>query len=476
MDKKLNIIVPRKTNFADWYTSIINAAELILYSSIKGEVIFRPNAWAIWNNIQRYLDLEFNKIGVKNVALPSFIKYSEFIKEKQHVDGFAPEIFLVTKRGNEILTDPYVVRPTSEVLFCYYFKKILTSYNDLPIKLNQWCNVFRAEKTTRPFLRTSEFYWQELHSIHATKSEASVMAKKELDIYYHLVNDVLLIPVIKGEKSIGERFAGAENTYTIEALMQDGQALQCATAHYLGTNFAQTYDISFTNKNNKLVRPYQTSAGLSTRIIGATIMSHSDDYGLVLPFGIAPIQIKIIELNNKQDNKLNNAVNSIKNELIKSGYRVSVDDSDKSFGYKINECELKGVPLSIIIGPRDLANNSFILYRRDLRQKIEYQLKDLAHVIHKSIKEYQTNLYDKASKNLNLRTIKVTDFNDFKKQLAQGKLILAPWGGDISDEKQLKELTGATPRCIISKISNDITKCFFTHKIAKYWVYFGRAY
>ena len=476
MSKQPEKIIPRSQNFADWYTSLIEAAKLSLYSPIKGEIIFRPKAWAIWTAIQNRLDKMFIKLGVRNAALPTFIKYSDFTKEAQHVKGFAPEVFLVTQKGEEKLTEPYVVRPTSEILFCHYFKSVLTSYNDLPIKVNQWCNVFRAEKNTRPFLRTTEFFWQELHTIHETKEEAINMAKQELACYETLVSKFLLMPIIKGEKTVGERFAGAENTFTIESVMQDGQALQCGTSHFLGQNFAKTYGLEFRDRNNQLSIPYQTSAGVSTRLIGGLIMTHSDDNGLVLPFEVADEQIAILEVFGNKDKKVHETALILQKALTKKGYRVTIDDSDKSFGYKISEKEVSGVPFSLIIGPKDVAANKAMLYRRDTREKTEVSLITLVPSFRKLVREYQSNLMKRAKANLESRIVKLDNFEDYKKALEQGKLILAPWGGDENDEKELKKQTGSTPRCIKSEIKSPNTKCFFTGKKAKYYVYFARAY
>ena len=476
MSKQPEKIVPRNVNFADWYTSLIEAAKLSLYTPIKGEIIFQPKAWAIWTSIQKRLDSLFAKLGISNVALPTFIKYSDFVKEAKHVQGFAPEVFMVTKKGSEELTEPYVVRPTSEILFCHYFKTILKSYNDLPIKLNQWCNIFRAEKTTRPFLRTTEFFWQELHTIHETKQEALEMAQKELECYYYLATKYLLIPVIKGEKTPNERFAGAENTYTIEAIMQDGQALQCGTSHYLGQNFAKTYELEFRARDNTVAVPYQTSAGVSTRLIGAIIMSHSDDAGLVLPFDIADEQIAILEVFADKDKKVHETALSLHKALTKKGYRVVIDDSDRSFGYKINEKEVSGVPFCIIIGPKDVAENKAMLYRRDTREKKEVSLITLIPSFRNIVRNYQSNLYKRAKENLESRTVKLDSFDQYTQALEQGKLILAPWGGNEQDEIELKKLTGSTPRAIKSEINGKDIKCFFTKKKATHWVYFARAY
>lgn len=469
-------IVPRNVNFADWYTSLITASNLALYSSIKGEIIFQPKAWSIWTNIQNYLNHAFSKVGIKNIALPTFIRYSDFTKEKEHVSGFAPEVFLVDKKGEEALTDPYVIRPTSEVLFCEYFKKVVISYKDLPVKVNQWCNVFRAEKNTRPFLRTSEFFWHEMHSVHVDPTEAMNMCQTMINIYRDLLDHCLLIPTICGEKTIGERFAGADHTFTLEALMQDGQALQCATAHDLGQNFAKTYDISFTNKDNKQQYVCQTSAGASTRLIGALIMTHSDDQGLVLPWDVCDIQIRVIGINTNKEPKVAKECEAIYQQLIKAGYRCDLDTSNDSFGYKIKEVEVNGIPLAIIVGPNDLNKKEFTLYRRDNQTKAVYPLASLLKTLKNTIPSYQKNLYQKAAKNLKERTVEVKTMDEFKKALNQGKLILAPWGGDEADEKELKKQTGATPRCIKEQLKGKSIKCFFTNKPTTTLVYFARAY
>ena len=472
---KLEKITTRDVDFAQWYTDVVKAAKLVEYSAIKGELVFMPNGWAIWSIIQQELDKRFKKYGIVNVALPTFIKYSEFMKEKQHVEGFAPEVFLVTKKGNENLTEPYVVRPTSEVLFCDYFKKIVTSYNDLPVKVNQWCNVFRAEKNTKPFLRTTEFFWHELHTIHSSKTEAINQAKNMADEYYDFITKELLIPCIQGEKTIGERFAGAENTYTLEALMQNGQALQCGTSHYLGQNFAKTYDISFTNKNNKTEYVYQTSTGASTRLIGAIIMSHSDDHGLRLPFAIAPIQIAILGIFANKKPKIIQVANTIAKKLNK--YRVKIDMSDKGLGYKAVWSETTGVPFSIIIGPNDLKQNQVTILRRDTLLKEQCSIDKIVDKIEKLIPEFKKNLYNLAKKNLDSRIIEVNNFSDFKKAINEKKMVIAPWAGEIADEKKIKQMFGVTPRCIKKELpSNTKLKCFFTNKKAKYIVYFARAY
>ncbi|MDR3163481.1 MAG: proline--tRNA ligase [Mycoplasmataceae bacterium] len=474
--KQLNKIVKRETNYADWYTSVINAAKLITYGDIKGTLIYQPRGWAIWQNIQIQLDKLFATQGIVNVQLPSFIKSSQFHKEKAHIKGFAPELFLVTQKGTETLTEPYVIRPTSEVSFCNYFKQIITSYADLPLKYNQWCNVYRVEKNTRPFLRNSEFYWQELHTIHASALQAQQQAMTLAKLYKQFINHHLGIDVLMGEKTVGERFAGAENTYTLEAFLQDGQALQCATAHYLGQNFAKAYDIQFQSADNEYVYPYQTSAGLSTRLIGAIIMSHADDKGLVLPFTIAPCQIMIIPINH-QDVTVKDAIKILLEDLQQ--YRVQVIDNDYGFGYKMAESEVQGVPLTIVVGVKDLAQQQVTVVSRINGHKQLVQLAILKQYITQSIQAYQEELFANSHKRLSAAIVTVDNLATFKKVINNHQIALAPWSGDELDEKKLQELTQATPRCIqqiIGTKTNNNQKCFFTDKPAKMMVYFARAY
>lgn len=471
---KLEKIVTRQENFADWYTSVITAANLVLYSDIKGMMIFQPNGWTIWQNIKNELDKRMQNIGIKNVQLPLFIKHSEFIKEKQHVEGFAPELFMVNKKGDENLEDPYVIRPTSEIAFCNYFKQVITSYNSLPIKYNQWCNVFRVEKNTRPFLRNSEFFWQELHTAHSDRREAYEQALQMINLYKNFVNYFLCIPVIMGEKTIGERFAGAQNTFTIEAIMQDGQMLQCGTSHYLGQNFAKPYEIKFQSKNNDFQYIHQTSAGVSTRLIGAIIMSHSDDKGLVLPMGVAFIQIAILPILSDKDPKVNSVCKELEKKLSK--YRVYVDYSNNGMGYKIASQEVNGTPITIVVGPNDIASNSLILIRRDDNIKQTFPINNIKNVIEEQFKIYQQNIYSKALNRLNSSIVEVSSMEQFNQAIKDKKIAMAYWGGNIDDEKKLKQETGASPRCIFKKIDDNIHKCFYSNKQAMHIVYFARAY
>lgn len=471
---KLEKIILREEDFAGWYTSIINNAELCLYGPIKGTIIFQPNGWSIWESIHFIIDKEFKKINIKNVYLPFLIPLEDFEKEKAHIEGFAPELYTVTKIGNKKLDKDYVIRPTSEITFCKYFKHITSSYKNLPIKLNQWCSVMRAEKTPRPFLRNCEFHWQEMHSIHETKDEAILFTKNVLDIYEKFVKDILCIPVIKGEKTIGERFAGAENTYTIEALMQDGQMLQCGTSHYLGQSFSKPYEIKFQTKNNDFDFVHQVSAGISTRLIGAIIMVHGDDKGLILPPKIAPVQIMINTIGSKKNPKITDVAIELRNILLNANYRVEMDDSDKGLGYKLAENEIKGTPFQIIIGNDTLSNNFITVIRRDMNIKEEINIKDITDYIEKGLNDLSVAIYKRAEQQLNNSIVEVKNVEELKNVLENKKIAKVFWSGDVDDEKKIKEITGATPRCSIENKKEGI--CFFTNKKTNNVVIFGRAY
>ena len=472
---KSRTLTKRDDDFSKWYTDVIENANLIFYSSIKGEIILRPKAWSLWTMIQHELNNQFKKLEILNVCLPTFIKYSEFTKEKKHISGFAPEVFMVTQKGNDKLEDPYVVRPTSEVLFCEYFKKIAISYKDLPIKVNQWCNVFRAEKNTRPFLRTTEFFWQELHCIFDNQKDAEIFVRDIIDLYYKFITEILLIPCVVGKKTDNEKFAGAEVTYTIEAVMQDGQILQCATSHYLGNNFAKTYEIKIQNKKNRLEYVYQTSHGLSTRIIGALIMTHSDDKGLVLPFEISPCQILISGINCKKNKDIMSCINLIKSSDTNK-YRVEIDISDNSFGEKIYNWERQGIPFLIIVGTDYITRNEITIFCRDSLEKINVKVYELMKTLALLKNKYQENLFKRAAKYLKNKTHEVKDIDEFEKAIKQHGLLIAPWGGDAEDEKRLKLKYGITTRCIKCEVKDKYIKCFYTKKPAKWYIYFGRAY
>lgn len=467
---KLEKIIPRSKNFADWYTSVVSTGKLMMYSSVKGSIIFEPNGWAIWNNIQKEIDKRFAKQGIRNVSLPLFINNSEFNKEKSHIEGFAPEVFKAYKNSSD---EPYILRPTSEVNFCNYFKKIINSYNDLPIKYNQWCNIFRAEKNTKPFLRTIEFFWQELHTAHSSEQEAQTQALTTINEYHDFMEKFLCVPTIIGKKTPQERFAGALNTYTVEALMQDGQALQCGTSHYLGQNFAKTYEILFQTNKNTQQHVYQTSAGVSTRLIGAIVMSHADDRGLVLPFNVAPYQVAVITIAAEKDPTLIANANTLKSQLDK--YNVLLDTTNKQFGFKISEQEVKGTPFTIILGSNDLKNNQYTIFRRDLGTKEIVAIKDICNYIETQKIIYDANLLQKAKTNLENNIVKVNSFEEFKQALNDKKMIIANWGGNSEDELKLKKETGATTRCIKEELTSEET-CFFTKKPATQTIYFARAY
>ena len=466
-------IVPKETDFSAWYSSIISEAKLALYTSVKGSIIFLPNAWLIWQLIREKIDKEFKKIGIKNVQLPTFIKEANFIKEVKHINGFAPETFTINTTTKDKLFEPLIIRPTSEVIFCECFKKILNSYNDLPILYNQWCNVFRNEKNTRPFLRTNEFYWQELHTIHQTEKEAITQALKIIKIYKKILKNELCIPFIYGEKTINERFAGAVKTFTLESLMPDGQALQCCTSHYLGQNFAKTYDVKYQNKSNQFDYVYQTSAGLSTRIIGGLIMTHSDNNGLILPFNLAPIQIAIIPLE-KNNSKIDYFVKNIL-KITKNKYRIEIDDSNKSLGYKINNYQVQGTVFIILIGQNEIKKNTLSIIIRNQNKKFEIYTNDLKHFLKEKSKNYQQQLYEKAKYFFEESIVKVNNFDEFKKAINQHKFVEVKFKQSVENEKKIKALTGATARCIKCKAKKN-DRCFFTNEQATDIVYFARAY
>lgn len=466
-------IVPKETNFSAWYSSIINEAKLALYTSVKGSIIFLPNAWLIWQLIKEKINKEFKKNRIKEVQLPTFIKETNFIKERKHIDGFAPETFTVSTTDKNKLCDPLIIRPTSEVIFCECFKKILNSYNDLPILYNQWCNVFRNEKNTRPFLRTNEFYWQELHTIHQTEKEAVRQTLQTIKIYKKILRNELCIPFICGEKTINERFAGAIKTFALESLMPDGQALQCCTSHYLGQNFAKTYDIKYQNKFNQFDYVYQTSAGLSTRIIGGLIMTHSDNNGLVLPFNLAPIQIAIIPLE-KNNSKVSDFIKNIL-RIVKNKYRTEIDNGDKGLGYKINNYQVQGTVFIILIGLNEIQKNILTIIQRNQNEKIEINSNNLMQFLKEKSKIYQKQLYEKAKHFFESSIIKVNNFDEFKKAIDQHKFVEVKFKQSIENEKKIKMLTGATARCIKCKAKKN-DKCFFTNEQATDIVYFARAY
>lgn len=462
-------------DFAKWYTDVVKKAELCEYTSVKGCMVIRPYGYAIWENIQRLMDGMFKATGHENVCMPMFIPESLLDKEKDHVEGFAPEVAWVTHGGNEKLDERLCVRPTSETLFCEHYANIVHSYRDLPKLYNQWVSVVRWEKTTRPFLRTREFLWQEGHTIHATAEEAQEETIRMLNVYAEFCEKYLAMPVVKGVKTAKERFAGAEDTYTIEALMHDGKALQSGTSHYFGDGFAKAFDIQFTGKDNKLHHPFQTSWGTTTRLIGAIIMTHGDDNGLVLPPAVAPIQLVIVPIASHKEGVLDKA-NELKEKLSKV-CRVKLDDSDNSAGWKFAEYEMKGVPLRLEIGPKDIENNRCVVVRRDSNEKIFVSLDELEQRVPELLQEVHDGLYQKALDRRAAMTFTAKDYAELK-DIADNKpgFIKAMWCGERECEDKLKDELGITSRCIPFEQEQLSDTCVCCGKPAKHMLYWGKAY
>lgn len=475
-EKKLvEEITSMSEDFAQWYTDIIKKAQLAYYSGVKGCMVIQPYGYAIWENIQKELDRRFKETGHENVYMPMFIPESLLQKEKDHVEGFAPEVAWVTHGGTEELAERLCVRPTSETLFCEHYANIVHSYRDLPKKYNQWCSVVRWEKTTRPFLRSAEFLWQEGHTIHATAEEAEEETRRMLNVYADFCEEYLAIPVIKGRKTEKEKFAGAEATYTIESLMHDGKALQSGTSHYFGDGFAKAFDIQFTDENNQLKYVHQTSWGMSTRIIGAIIMVHGDDAGLKLPPKIAPVQLVIIPVAQHKEGVIEKAT-ELYNSL-KDKFRVKLDDSEKSPGWKFSEYEMRGVPLRLEIGPKDIENNQAVLVSRLTREKKFVSLDNLDAEIEKMLCDIQNEMYNEALINRTEKTSVATDYETFKKLIAEkGGFVKAMWCGDKACEEKIKEDTNATSRCMPFEQEELSETCVCCGKKAKAMVYWGKAY
>ena len=473
--KMVEEITSMDEDFAKWYTDVVKKAELCEYTSVKGCMVIRPYGYAIWENIQHIMDSMFKATGHENVCMPMFIPESLLEKEKDHVEGFAPEVAWVTHGGSEKLEERLCVRPTSETLFCEHYANIVHSYRDLPKLYNQWVSVVRWEKTTRPFLRTREFLWQEGHTIHATAEEAQEETIRMLNVYAEFCEKYLAMPVVKGVKTAKERFAGAEDTYTIEALMHDGKALQSGTSHYFGDGFAKAFDIQFTGKDNKLHHPFQTSWGTTTRLIGAIIMTHGDDNGLVLPPAVAPIQLVIIPIASHKEGVLDKA-NELKNKLA-SVCRVKLDDSDNSAGWKFSEYEMKGVPLRLEIGPKDIENNRCVVVRRDNGEKIFVSLDELEAKIPELLDAVRDGLYQKAIDRRAAMTFTARDYAELK-DIADNKpgFIKAMWCGDRECEDKLKDELGITSRCIPFEQEHLSDTCVCCGKPAKHMVYWGKAY
>lgn len=473
--KLVKEITSRDEDFAKWYTDIVKKAELIDYASVKGCMIIRPYGYAIWENIQKYLDQKFKETGHENVYMPIFIPESLLKKEKDHIEGFAPEVAWVTHFGDEKLTERVCVRPTSETLFCEHFSKIVHSYNDLPKLYNQWCSVVRCEKTTRPFLRTTEFLWQEGHTVHETFEEAQNETIRMLNVYADFCENVLAIPVIKGQKTEKEKFAGARATYTIESLMYDGKALQTGTSHNFGDNFAKAFNIQYSDKEGKLQYANETSWGITTRVIGAIIMVHGDDNGLILPPKIAPTQVIVVPVAAHKEGVIENA-RKLKSRISKVA-RVKIDESDKMPGWKFAEYEMKGIPIRIEIGPKDIEKNQCVLVRRDTMEKIQISLDDVEEKITEFLSKIQDNMLERARKNVETKTYTAKNMDEFK-DIAENKpgFIKAMWCGDRACEDKIREVTGATSRCIPFEEEHISDTCVCCGKKAKHMVYWGKAY
>ena len=475
-DKKLvEQITSMEEDFAQWYTDVVLKAELIDYTSVKGCMVIKPAGVAIWERIKNELDARFKATGVENVYLPMFIPESLLQKEKDHVEGFAPEAAWVTLGGSNPLQEKLCVRPTSETLFCDFYKKDVESYRDLPKVYNQWCSVVRWEKETRPFLRSREFLWQEGHTAHATAEEAEERTVQMLNVYADFLEDYLAIPVIKGKKTDKEKFAGAEATYTVEALMHDGKALQSGTSHNFGDGFARAFEIQYTDKDNKLQFVHQTSWGMTTRVIGALIMVHGDDSGLVLTPKVAPVQVMIVPIMQKKEGVLDKA-----EELRKSladKYRVKVDASDKNPGFKFAEQEMRGIPLRVEVGPKDIEAGQAVVVRRDTREKVTVLFEELDAKIGEMLEAMQKDMFERAKAHRDSHTYTATSWEEFTDTLEHKPgFIKAMWCGDEACETAIKDETGATTRCMPFEQETLSDVCVHCGKPAKKMVYFGRAY
>ncbi|HIT90027.1 MAG TPA: proline--tRNA ligase [Candidatus Merdenecus merdavium] len=472
--KLVKEITAMEEDFAQWYTDVVKKAELVDYTSVKGCMAIKPAGYAIWENIQTELDRRFKDTGVENVYMPMFIPESLLQKEKDHVEGFAPEVAWVTHGGLEPLQERLCVRPTSETLFCDFYAKDIQSHRDLPKLYNQWCSVVRWEKTTRPFLRSREFLWQEGHTAHATAEEAQERTIQMLNLYGDFCEEVLAIPVLRGKKTDKEKFAGAEATYTIESLMHDGKALQSGTSHNFGDGFAKAFDIQYTDKENKLQYVHQTSWGFTTRMVGAIIMVHGDNSGLVLPPRIAPTQVMIIPIQQKKAGVLEKA-DEIKEAL--KGFRVKVDDSDKSPGWKFSEQEMRGIPLRIEIGPKDIEKNQAVIVRRDTREKHIVTMDEIPAKITELTEMMQNDMLERARTHREEHTFEAKNFEEFK-QIVDKKpgFVKAMWCGDVACEEKIKEETTATSRCIPFDEEKISDVCVCCGKPAKSMVYWGKAY
>ncbi len=469
-------ITSQEKDFAKWYTDVCLKAELCIYSGTKGFVVLRPYGYALWENIMHGLDARFKEKGVTNVAMPMLIPESLLLKEKEHVEGFAPECAWVTHGGSEELEERLAVRPTSETVFCDYWRETVKSHRDLPQLLNQWCSVVRWEKETRPFLRTREFFWQEGHTLHATEEESLKFTIEMFNVYEKFIKDELAIPVLKGKKTEKEKFAGANATYTVESIMKDGKALQSATSHDFGNNFAKAFDIKYLDKNNELVYATETSWGFSTRIIGAIIMVHGDDRGLKLPPHIAPIQVRVMPIRMTDENNVKMA-KELYDKLKNAGIRIDIDLSDKTPGYKFQECEMKGIPIRVEIGPRDIEKGVCVLARRDNGEKIEVRIDNIEKEVKDLLEKIQNDMYESAKVFLDSHIDKAVSKEELVEKMNTKKgFIKAMHCGCEECETALKEETGITSRCIPLEQEKLSDKCAICGKPAKYEVIWGKSY
>ena len=474
--KQVEQITDMEVDFAQWFTDVCKKAELIDYSSIKGMFIYRPYGYAIWENIQRELDAQFKATGHENVAMPMLIPESLLQTEKDHVEGFAPECAWVTYGGSDKLEERYCIRPTSETLFCEHFKNIIHSHRDLPKLYNQWCSVLRWEKTSRPFLRHREFLWQEGHTMHATEDEARAETHQMLNIYADFLENVLAMPVLKGQKTDKEKFNGAEETYTVECMMHDKKALQSGTSHYFGDGFAKAFDITFTGKDNQPHHPHQTSWGVSTRMIGGIIMTHGDNNGLVLPPRIAPTQVIIIPVAQHKEGVIA-ANEAVMDRLKAAGFRVKMDDSDHAPGWKFAEYEMKGVPLRLELGPKDIEKNQCVLVRRDNGEKSFVSLDGIEETVAQMLDSIHDGLYARAKKNLEDNTYPCTTLAEVKEKMQErGGFAKAMWCGELECELKMKEEAGVSSRCIPFEQEQLSDVCACCGKPAKKMVVWGVAY
>ena len=475
-DKKVEQITDMEVDFAQWFTDVCTKAELVDYSGIKGCFIMRPYGYAIWENIQHELDRMFKRDGHENVSMPMLIPESLLQKEKDHVEGFAPECAWVTVGGSEELPERLCVRPTSETLFCDHWSHVVHSWRDLPMLYNQWCSVLRWEKTTRPFLRGREFLWQEGHTLHATEEEARQETLHQLEVYADLCENYLAMPVIRGNKTDKEKFAGAVNTYTIECMMHDKKALQSGTSHFFGDGFARQFDITFTDKDNKQKYPFQTSWGMSTRIIGGIIMTHGDNNGLVLPPRIAPIQVVVVPVAQHKPGVTEKA-QALFEAIQAAGIRAKIDLSDNSMGWKCAQYEMKGVPLRVELGPKDIENGVCMAVRRDNGEKISVKLEEIAQRLPQLLDAVQQGLYEKAKRNLDEHTYVAHSLEEAKElQEKNGGFIKTMWCGDLQCELDMKEKAGMSSRCIPFQQEHLDDVCACCGKPAKTMIYWGVAY